>query len=113
MSTAEPSRHVVLSRIGHGLISVFFIGCIAVVYLGAWDGRAGVLTYLALAALSVECVLVIGNGGDCPLGPCLQRLGDDKPFFELFLSPRAAKAAVPTLGAIAVIGALALAARTL
>jgi hypothetical protein len=102
-----------MTRLGHGLISALFLACIAVIYLGAWSGQANVLTYLALAALGIECILVLLSGGNCPLGPWLRRLGDDKPFFELFLPRRVAKAAVPTLGAIAVIGAVALAARVL
>ena len=38
--------------------------------------------------------------------------GDDVPFFELVLPPRAAKAAVPVLGAISVAGLLGLLFRT-
>jgi hypothetical protein len=53
------------------------------------------------------------SGGKCPLGPILRRLGDETPFFELLLPPRAAKLAVPTLAAVSVLGALLLAARTL
>ena len=104
---------VLLSRIAHGLISLLFLACIAALYLGAWRGRADAPTLAALAALGLECGLVLLSGGNCPLGPALRRLGDDTPFFELFLPPRAAKAAVPVLGAVAVIGAALLAARTL
>jgi hypothetical protein len=107
------SRAVLFSRIGHGLVSAFFLVCIGAIYLGAWNAQADTLTYLALTALGIECILVLSAGGNCPLGPWLQRLGDDKPFFELLLPPRAAKAAIPTLGAIATIGAIALAVRVL
>jgi hypothetical protein len=43
----------------------------------------------------------------------LHRLGDETPFFALFLPPRAAKLAVPILAAVSVLGAVLLAARTL
>lgn len=33
-----------------------------------------------------EGVLVVANGGDCPLGPLGARLGDPVPLFELVLS---------------------------
>ena len=114
MPQAGPkSTIVVVTRVGHGLVSALFLSCIAAIYLAAWEGSAGVLTFLALGALSVEAVLVLLSGGNCPLGPALRRLGDDTPFFELFLSPRAAKAAVPVLTAVTVLGALLLAVRTL
>ena len=50
-------------------------------------------------------MLVAANRGDCPLGGLQrERLGDPVPLFELVLSPRAAKRAVPTLGAITAAG---------
>ena len=102
-----------LSRVAHGLVSVLFLCCIAVVYAGAWRGEAGVVTFVAVAALAGEGLLVMLNHGNCPLGPALRRLGDDTPFFELLLSPRVAALAVPVLAAVAVLGAILLALRTL
>jgi hypothetical protein len=104
---------VCASRAAHGLISLVFLSCIAVIYLGAWRGKAGAVTLAALAALCVEGALVLLSGGNCPLGPILRRLGDETPFFELLLPPRAAKLAIPILTAVSVLGALLLAARTL
>jgi hypothetical protein len=54
-----------------------------------------------------------GNGGNCPLGPFLAKLGDETPFFELFLPPPAAKLAIPILAGVSVLGAVLLAVRTL
>jgi hypothetical protein len=99
------------SRAAHGLISVLFLACIAIVYHGAWQGRAGTLTLVALAALGAEGVLVVLSRGNCPLGPVFRRLGDDKPFFELLLPPRAAKLAVPVLAAVTGVGSVLLLAR--
>jgi hypothetical protein len=104
---------VLASRIGHGLITCAFLACIAEVYVAAWRAALDALALAALAALGAEGVLVAVCGGNCPLGPFLRRLGDEKPFFELFLPPRAAKAAIPVLGAVAALGALALAVRVL
>jgi hypothetical protein len=56
-------------------------------------------------------VLVAANHGDCPLGGLQERLGDPVPLFELVLSPRAAKRAVPTLGAITAVGLILLVVR--
>jgi hypothetical protein len=109
-----PNSWIVLaSRAAHGVISLLFLLCIAAVYLGAWRGKADAVTIAALAALCVEGVLVVLSGGNCPLGPALRRLGDETPFFELFLPPRTAKLAVPALAAVSVVGAVLLAARAL
>jgi hypothetical protein len=97
------------SSSGHGQRSGFAIA----IYLGAWRGRADAVTIAALAALCVEAALVLSSGGNCPLGPVLRRLGDETPFFELFLPPRAAKLAVPVLAGVSVLGAVLLAARVL
>ena len=110
----RPNSWLVLaSRIAHGVVSLLFLCSIALIYLGAWRGRASALTVAAVAALGLEDVLVLSSNGNCPLGPLLRRLGDDTPFFELFLPPRAAKVAVPVLAAVAALGAVLLAARTL
>jgi hypothetical protein len=58
----------------------------------------------AIAALVSEGVLVATNRGSCPLGPVGDRIGDAVPLFELVLSPRAARRAVPTLGVLTVVG---------
>jgi hypothetical protein len=64
-----------------------------------------------VVALAAEGVLVAANGGDCPLGPLQQRVGDPVPLFELVLPPRAARIAVPVLGAVAAGGFVLLATR--
>ncbi len=106
------SRVVVLSRLAHALIAVGFLFCIGSVYYGAWLGVAGPETFLAVAILVIEGVLVLAGGGDCPLVPLLRRLGDDTPLFELALPPRAAALTVPVLGAVTAVGMVLLAART-
>jgi hypothetical protein len=104
---------VVASRVVHGLVSVVFLCCIALVYLGAWRGEAGAVTLVALALLLAEGTLVLLARGNCPLGPVFRRLGDDTPLFQLFLPARAAELAVPVLGVVTVLGAILLASRTL
>jgi hypothetical protein len=57
-------------------------------------------------------MLIVTNRGDCPLGPLGDRIGDHIPLFELVLSPRAARRAVPVLGALTAGGLGLLAARS-
>lgn len=96
-SAARISKTVMASRLAHGLVSVLFLSCIAIVYAGVWRAEAGPITIAALAALMLEGLLVLLSRGNCPLGPLFRRLGDEKPFFELLLPPRAARFTVPVL----------------
>ena len=98
-------------RTMHALIAAGFLASIAYVYWCALTRRRGPLLNAAIAGLVGESVLVAANGGDCPLGPLGDRIGDATPLFELVLSPRAAKRAVPVLGAVTALGFALLAAR--
>ena len=98
------SRAALAFRAAHAAIAVEMLLAIAYVWWCAFSGRRGRLLQIASASLIGEGVLVAANGGDCPLGGMQKRLGDPVPLFELVLSPRAAKRAVPTLGAITTAG---------
>jgi hypothetical protein len=98
------SRAAMSFRTFHAAIAVEQLLAIAYVWWCALSGRRDRLLRIAVVTLIGEGVLVIANRGDCPLGPLQDRLGDPVPLFELVLSPRAAKLAVPTLGAITAAG---------
>jgi hypothetical protein len=102
---------VIAWRAAHGLIALGFLACIGVVWRAALTGHRGHLLRPAIAALFGEGVVVAANHGDCPLGPLGDRLGDPVPLFELVLSPRAARQAIPALGGLAGLGMVVLAAR--
>jgi hypothetical protein len=105
------SRGAMSFRVFHAAIAVEQLLAIAYVWWCALSGRRGRLLHMAAASLIGEGVLVSANRGDCPLGGLQERLGDPIPLFELVLSPRAAKRAVPTLGAITVAGLVLLVVR--
>ena len=92
------SRAALAFRAFHAVIAVEMLLAIAYVWWCALSGRRGRMLRIAAASLIGEGVLVAANHGDCPLGGLQARLGDPVPLFELVLSPRAAKRAVPTLG---------------
>jgi hypothetical protein len=106
------SPAVLAWRAAHGVIAIGFVASIGYVWWCALTGRRGPLLRTAIAALLGEGALVAANGGDCPLGPLGDRIGDAVPLFELVLSPRAAKRAVPTLGLVTAVGLGLLAARS-
>jgi hypothetical protein len=88
----------------HAAIAIGFLAAIGYVWFCALTGRRGRALNLASAALVAEGAVVAANHGDCPLGPLQDRLQDPVPLFELVLSPRAAKRAIPVLGAVAAAG---------
>lgn len=88
-------------RLLHAAIAAWFLFAIAYVWWCALSGRRDGLLRAAVGSLAAEGAVVAANHGDCPLGPLQDRLGDPVPLFELVLSPRAAKRAVPVLGVIA------------
>ena len=105
------SRAALAFRTAHAAIAVEMLLAIAYVWWCGLSGRRDRLLHVAAASLIGEGVLVAANHGDCPLGGLQERLGDPVPLFELVLSPRAAKRAVPTLGAITAAGLVLLVAR--
>jgi hypothetical protein len=98
------SRAALAFRIAHAAIAAEMLLAIVYVWWCALSGRRGRLLDIAAASLIGEGVLVAANHGNCPLGGLQERLGDPVPLFELVLSPRAAKRAVPTLAAITAAG---------
>jgi hypothetical protein len=96
-------------RFLHAAIAAGFLSSIAYVWWCALTGRRGALLCIAVTALAGEGVVVIANRGDCPLGGLQERLGDPVPLFELVLSPRSARRAVPVLGLITAAGVALLA----
>jgi hypothetical protein len=108
----RPSPAIIAWRAGHGIIAAGFLGSIAYVWWCAITGRRDVWLRRAIAALSLEGLVVGLNHGDCPLGPLGDRVGDPVPLFELVLSPRAAKRAIPVLGAVTGAGLVLLASRS-
>jgi hypothetical protein len=98
------SRAAIAFRAFHAAIALEQLSAISYVWWCALTGRRDRLLRIAAASLIGEGVLVAANHGDCPLGGLQDRLGDPVPLFELVLSPRAAKQAVPTLGTITAVG---------
>lgn len=106
------SAVVIAWRTGHALIAIGFLASIIYIWVCAISGRRGRLLRLAIGLLATEGALVAVNHGDCPLGDLGDRIGDPVPLFELVLTPRAARVAIPALGGVTAAGVLLLAARS-
>ena len=111
MPAKQLSPAAVAFRVAHTIVTAAFLAAIAYIWFCALSGRRDRLLRVAVTALGLEGIVVAANHGDCPLGGLGERLGDPDPLFELVLSPRAARRAVPTLGALASVGIVLLARR--
>ena len=111
VSWATLSRPAKAYRVFHATWSVAGLASLGYIWVCAARRRRNRLLGASIAFLSGEGVGLVIGGGDCPMGPFQEQLGDPVPFFELVLPPRAAKAAVPILAAASLAGFLAVAVR--
>jgi len=98
-----PVRAIVL-RTGHALIAVVELWALGWVWYCGLARRRGRALRIAVGLLVAQGVALVIGRGNCPLGPLQSRAGDPVPLFELVLPPRAAKAAIPVLAAVAIAG---------
>ncbi len=108
---ATLSRPAKAYRVFHAAWSVAGLASLGYIWACAARRQRDRRLWASGAFLSIEGVGLIVGGGDCPMGPLQERLGDQVPFFELVLPPRAAKAAVPILAGASVAGFIAVALR--
>jgi len=95
-------------RIVHGSWSVAQLAALACIWGSAITRRRGRWLLASVGFVTLEGAALAVGRGSCPMGPLQTAWGDPVPFFELVLSPRAARAAVPilalvTLGGIAAV----------
>ena len=102
------SRAAAAYRAAHAAFAVVQLASLGYVWSCALSGRRDRLLGAAAGLLVAEGAALIVGRGNCPLGPFQARLGDPVPLFQLVLPPRAAKAAVPALAAVAIAGLSAL-----
>ena len=98
------SRAAIALRVVHTSLAVVDIGALGYVWSSALTRRRDRLLKLSTTVLLVEAVALVVGRGNCPLGPLQRRLGDPTPLFQLVLPPRAARAAVPILAGVSLVG---------
>lgn len=91
-------------RVAHLTFGAFAMAGLGWIWICALTGRRDRALRLATGQLLFEGGALIVGRGNCPFGPFQARLGDPVPMFELFLPPRAAKAAVPILAGVTLAG---------
>jgi hypothetical protein len=98
-------------RILHAVWSVAQLTALATIFQAVARRRRGPRVWASAGFLGLEGAGLLAGRGDCPMGRIQERWGDPKPFFELILPPRAAKAAVPVLAVVALTALVGLAIR--
>ena len=93
-----------LFRVAHIAWGVAALSALAYVWTCALARRRDRYLGASIAFLLLQGAALLCGRGDCPFGPFQRRLGDPVPMFELVLSPRAAKAAMPALSIVTVAG---------
>jgi hypothetical protein len=94
-----------LLHIGWGVLAM---GALTNVWWHALTRRRSGAVWASAAMLLAQALALLVGRGNCPLGPFQRQLGDPVPMFELVLPPRAAKAAVPTLFMVGLVGLVTL-----
>ena len=98
-------------RIVHAVWSAAQLAALATIFRGVARRRRSPRLWACVAFLTLEGAGLLVGRGNCPMGRVQERWGDPKPFFELFLPRRAAKAAVPVLAGIALVALAGIAIR--
>ena len=111
MTWSELSPQAKRFRVVHTAWSVAGLASLGYLWVCALARRRDPGLAAGVTFLLVEGVALGIGGGDCPMAARQREWGDPKPFFELVLPPRAAKAAVPILAGSSVAGLIALAIR--
>src|SRR5689334_10219380 len=97
-------RGALALRSAHAALALLEMAGLGHLWACAISGRRGRLLTWSIGLLVAEGAALVVGRGDCPLGPLQERCGDPTPLFQLILPPRAAKAAVPVLAAVATAG---------
>jgi hypothetical protein len=91
-------------RIAHTAWAAVSLTALGDIWLSAAQRRRDRRLAASVAWLLLEGIALVIGRGDCPAGPLQRQLGDPVPLFELVLPPRAAKAAVPVLAGVSLLG---------
>lgn len=96
---------IFLLRCVHGIFTIYFIVCLLYVYYCALNKHIDFVLGIAVVSLLTEGILLyFFNNGDCPLIHIQRKIGDDKPFFGLFMPKRMAKLAIPFFSILTFLG---------
>lgn len=97
-------RGALAFRIAHLAWGAVAMSALGYIWASAVRRRRDRWLYASTAFLLTQGGALVVGRGNCPFGPFQAQLGDPVPMFQLFLPPRAAKAAIPLLTVVALAG---------
>lgn len=97
-------RRALAFRIAHVAWGTVAMSALGYIWASALARRRDRWLYASIAFLLTQGGALVVGRGNCPFGPFQARLGDPVPMFELVLPPRAAKAAIPLLAVVTLVG---------
>jgi len=101
---ADLGRRARAWRVAHAAWSVAQLAALGHIWACAVRRRPSPRPWASVAFLAAEGGALAVGHGNCPVGARQAGWGDPVPFFELLLPPRAAKAAIPVLTVVSVLG---------
>ena len=105
LSMRNTQTAVILLRILHGCIALYFVLCLLYIYYCAIVKTANAFLWIAVVSVLVEGILLyFFNNGDCILIHVQRKIGDNTPFFNLFLPEKIAKRAIPFFAILTLVG---------
>jgi len=97
---------ILFARIIHVVIGLFFISCLAYLFISAFRPDITFWTYFCFISIILEGLLLFANKGECPLTLFQNRLGDNKGFFDLFLPGKALPFVIPVFSILTTLAAI-------
>jgi len=103
------TRALSLIRALHTAIYLVMVAAIAIIWHAALTGRFGPALWIALALLTVESAVFLGNGRRCPLTALAVRYGAEQGYaFDTCLPERATRYTFRVFGTLMLLGLVAL-----
>jgi hypothetical protein len=91
-------------RFIHLIVSLYFLGCLLILYHSILINKESKLLYIAIISLLIEGLIIFFNRNTCPLGFLHKQYGDDKAFFELFMPKKLAQNVIPIMAVFSIAG---------
>jgi hypothetical protein len=107
------TRRALAWRVAHAAWSIAQLAALARIWRAVISARPDRAARGSAAFIALEGAGLVVGRGSCPAARRQAAWGDPVPFFELFLRPRPAKAAIPILAIVSGAGIAGLAARAL
>jgi hypothetical protein len=104
--TTQRTRALVTVKVLHTVVWAFFVVCIVAIPVAGLFRRFG-LAWILTGLVLLECGILLGNGGRCPLTDVAGRFTEERrPDFDIYLPVWVARWNKVLFGALFVVGVI-------